>query len=192
MNKMHYSDEEILEGIKLRKAVVLEFVYEECYPLIRNLVLKNSGEIEDVQDVFQDAMVILFKKVKENGLVLQCSFKTYIFSICQHLWLQRLERRKKNTHVFRRVSLTAELREEELIEIYDDEEEKFRIYQKHFLGLDTECQQVLKLFLKKATIREIADTLGYQTEEYTKVKKYRCKEELKRRIISDPEYKNLF
>jgi RNA polymerase sigma factor (sigma-70 family) len=192
MNKMHYSDEEILEGIRLRKAVVLEFVYEECYPLIRNLVLKNSGEKEDVQDLFQDAMVILFKKVKDNGLTLQCTFKTYLFSICQHLWLQRLEKRKKDTSVFKRVSITAELQEEELIEIYDDEEEKFRIYQKHFLSLDPECQQILKLFLKKSTIREIADLLGYQTEEYTKVKKYRCKEELKRRIVNDPEYKNLF
>lgn len=192
MNKVQYSDEEILNGVRLRSAVVLEFVYEECYPLIKNLVLKNSGEHEDVQDVFQDAMVILFKKVKDKELTLQCTFKTYLFSICHHLWLQRLEKRKKETLVFKSVSNTAELKEEELIEIYDDEEEKFRIYQKHFLSLDAECQKLLGLFLKKSSIREIADLIGYKTEEYAKVKKYRCKEELKRRIVNDPEYKNLF
>jgi len=192
MNKMHYSEEEILKGIKLRSDAVLKYVYEECYPLIRNLVLKNSGDQEDVQDVFQDAMIILFKKVKQNELELQCSFKTYLFSICNHLWLQRIEKRRKETTAFRNVAHTTELNEEELIDIYDDEAEKFRIYQKHFLSLDKDCQELLKLFLKKSSIREIADIMDYKTEKYTKVKKYRCKEELKRRVINDPNYKILF
>jgi RNA polymerase sigma factor (sigma-70 family) len=192
MNKMHYTDDEILDGIKKRSAVVLEYVYEECYPLIKNLVLKNSGDQEDVQDVFQDAMVILFKKVKHNELELQCAFKTYLFSICNHLWLQKLEKRKKETTAFRNVAQTTDLTEDELIEIYDEEAEKYRIYQKHYLSLDKECQNLLSLFLKKNSIREIADMMGYKTEKYAKVKKYRCKEELKRRITNDPNYKNLF
>jgi len=189
---MHYTDEAILEGIRLRSTVILEYVYEECYPLIRNLVLKNSGEAEDVQDIFQDAMVILFRKVKTEDLELQCSFKTFLFSICNHLWLQRLERRKKETNVFRTVAQTVELSEDELIEIYDEESEKYRIYQKHFLGLDEECQNLLRIFLKKLSIREIADIMGYKTEKYAKVKKFRCKEELKRNIMNDPAYRNLF
>lgn len=192
MNKMHYTDEAILEGIRLRSTVILEYVYEECYPLIRNLVLKNSGETEDVQDIFQDAMVILFRKLKTEDLELQCSFKTFLFSICNHLWLQRLERRKKETNVFRTVAQTVELSEDELIEIYDEEAEKYRIYQKHFLGLDEECQNLLRIFLKKLSIREIADIMGYKTEKYAKVKKFRCKEELKRNIMNDPAYRNLF
>lgn len=189
---MHYTDEAILEGIRLRSTVIIEYVYEECYPLIRNMVLKNSGETEDVQDIFQDAMVVLFRKVREEDLALQCSFKTYLFSICNHLWLQRLERRKKETSVFRSVAQTVELSEEELIEIYDEETEKYRIYQKHFLDLDEECQNLLRIFLKKLSIREIADIMGYKTEKYAKVKKYRCKEELKRKIMNDPAYRNLF
>lgn len=192
MNTMHYSDEEILEGIKLRNDAVLNYVYDDCTPLIKNLVLRNSGDQEDVQDVFQDAMVILFRKVQQNHFELQCTFKTYLFSICHHLWLQKIEKRKKENTAFRNVAHTTNLNEEELIDIYDDEAEKFRIYQKHFLSLDKDCQNLLKLFIKKASIREIADIMGYKTEKYTKVKKYRCKEELKRRVNNDPNYKILF
>jgi len=189
---MQYSNEAILEGIRLRSKVILEYVYEECYPLISSLVLKNSGVAEDVQDILQDAMVILFRKVKNEDLELKCSFKTFLFSICSHLWLQRLEKRQRETRYFRSVAERVDLSEDVLIEIYDTEAEKYRIYQKHYLSLDEECQNLLRISLKNLSSREIADVMGYKTEKYAKVKKFRCKEELKTRIINDPAYKNLF
>jgi RNA polymerase sigma factor (sigma-70 family) len=192
MNKMHYTDQDILEGVRLRSTSIVEYVYEECYPLVKSLVLKNSGELEDVQDVFQDAMVILYKKLRQEDLTLHCAFKTYFYSICNHLWLQKLQKRKKEKSIIKNFSQLTELKEDDLIEIYDDEAEKHRIYQKHFLSLEKECQNLLRLFLKKISLKEIAEIVGYKTEKYTKVKKFRCKEELKRRIINDPDYKNFF
>ena len=188
---MHYSDETILEGIRLRRKAVLEYVYDECYPLIRNLIVKNNGEDEDVQDVFQDAMVIVFGKLKRDGLVLECSFKTYLYCVCHHLWLQKLERRKKFDKAFKNIAQTTELSEDELIEIYEQEDEKLRLYQKHFLSLASDCQEILKLSLKKLSIGELQIAMGYKTEKYTKVKKFRCKEELKRRIMNDSDYQLL-
>lgn len=189
---MHYSDEEILRGIRMRSKPILEYVYDDCYPLIKNMITKNSGNVEDVQDIFQDAMEILFRKVKKGKLDLRCKFKTYLYSICQNLWLQKLEKRKKDKIIFRNVAQTTELTEEDLIEIYDEEKEKNRIYQKHFLGLAKDCQDILRLAASRAPIGEIAGKMGYKTEKYAKVKKFRCKEELKRRIMNDSDYKLLF
>lgn len=188
---MHYSDEEILRGIRMRSKPILEYVYDDCYPLIKNMITKNSGNVEDVQDIFQDAMEILFRKVKKGKLDLRCKFKTYLYSVCQNLWLQKLEKRKKDKIIFKNVAQTTELTEEDLIEIYDEEKEKNRIYQKHYLGLARDCQDILRLAARKAPIGEIAAKMGYKTEKYAKVKKFRCKEELKRRIMNDSDYKLL-
>jgi hypothetical protein len=42
------------------------------------------------------------------------------------------------------------------------------------------------LFMKKVSLREIAAEMGFKTEKYAKTRKYLCKEELKKRIINDP------
>jgi len=160
--------------------------------MIRSMILKNSGSIDDARDVFQDAMVILFKKLKTEEIVLQCSFNTYFYSICKHLWLQKIHKRAVEVTKIREIVESIELPEDDLIQIYDVEEEKHRLYQKHFVRLGSECQKLLSMFLKKSSIREVTDLMGYNSERYTKVRKHRCKEELKRRILNDPDYDRLF
>lgn len=51
---------------------------------------------------------------------------------------------------------------------------------------------LLRLFLKQISLKEIAEIMGFSTEKYAKLRKFLCKEELKRRILSDPEYKQYF
>jgi hypothetical protein len=81
----------------------------------------------------------------------------------------------------------VELPDKVMEEIYDDEVEKYRLYQQHFLTLNDDCQKVLLLFMKKLSLKEIAVEMGYKTEKYAKTRKYLCKEELKKRIINDPK-----
>jgi hypothetical protein len=42
--------------------------------------------------------------------------------------------------------------------------------------------------MKDVSLRDIASIMGYKTEKYAKTRKYLCKEELKRRIATDPRY----
>ena len=41
--------------------------------------------------------------------------------------------------------------------------------------------------MKKMSLKEIAEEMGFKTEKYAKTRKYLCKEELKKRIINDPK-----
>jgi hypothetical protein len=45
---------------------------------------------------------------------------------------------------------------------------------------------VLKLFIKKMPIREIAGIMGFKTENYARTRKYLCKQDLKKRVSNDP------
>ena len=183
---IHYSDEAILEGLRLRSDYIINFIYKEYFPLIRFLVADNGGSGEDAEDIFQDGIIIIYNKINLNQLALTSSFKTYMYSVCRNLWLQKLHKRKA---IFERLTDV-----EEYIDIPDDlqkdgaieETEMHRIIQIHFLSLQDDCQKVLRLFVKNIPLREIALIMGFKTEKYAKTRKYLCKEELKRRIANDP------
>ncbi len=184
---IHYSDEAILEGLRLRSDYIIKYIYQELFPMILFLVTKNNGNEEDAEDIFQDSLLIVFKKIKANELDLSCSFRTYLYSVGRNLWLQKLSKRKQYSREFSDVEAYITMPDYVLKEKNHEEVEKFRLYQQHFLSLSNDCQKVLMLFLKKVPLKDIAVEMGFKTEKYAKTRKYLCKEELKKRIINDPK-----
>jgi RNA polymerase sigma factor (sigma-70 family) len=183
-----YTDEAIIDGLKKQNSLIIRYVYKEYYPTIKFLITTNSGTDTDAEDVFQDALVVLYRKIARENLVLTSSFKTFLYSICRNLWLQRLDRR-----VFRNEFLEledlGELQDISYSEQPEDDQEKYRLFQQHFFKLGDDCQKVLKLFMNKTSLREIADIMGFKTEKYAKTRKFMCKEKLKNSIINDPNFK---
>lgn len=183
---VHYSDEAILEGLRLRSDYIINFTYKEIYPLIKFLVTGNGGEEEDAEDVFQDGIVTLYNRITSNQLVLTSSFKTYMYSVCRNLWLQKLNRRKaimeKLNEIEEHIDVPNDMVRPESVE----ETEMHRIIQVHFLSLPEECQRLLRLFIQKTPLKEIAGIMGFKTEKYAYTRKYLCKQDLKKRVADDP------
>jgi len=189
---IHYSDEAIQEGLRLRSDYIINFIYKEFFPLIKFLVTQNGGSDEDAEDVFQDGIIIIYNKININQFVLTSSFKTYMYSVCRNLWLQKLNKRRaifdKLTDVEEYIDLPKTMLQDATVE----ETEMHRIIQIHFLSLHEDCQKVLRLFIKNIPLREIAAIMGFKTENYAKTRKYLCKEELKKRIADDPRSQKFF
>ena len=186
---VHYTVEALLEGIRNNDNEVLSFIYRKYFPEIRFFVIKNSGADEDAQDVFQEAIIIIFKKLRDDMLDLNCSFKTYLYSVCRIIWLKQLEKRKVKFQGFSDNQVFVDLNEG--IEEMADEQERFKLYQKHFQSLHSDCQTILKLFLEKVPLRDIASRMKIKSEKYLKKRKYQCKEILVKRIQNDPNFKRL-
>lgn len=183
-----YTDDAILDGLKKRDSGIIRYVYKEYYPTIKFLITTNSGTETDAEDVFQDALVVLFKKIAREDLILTSSFKTFLYSICRNLWLQRLDRRVFSNEFLEMEDL-SELQENLYLEQPEEEHDKYRLFQQHFLRLSDDCQKVLQLFLGKTSLKEIAEIMGFKTEKYAKTRKFMCKEKLKNSIINDPNFK---
>jgi RNA polymerase sigma factor (sigma-70 family) len=183
---IHYSDEAIQEGLRLRSDYIINFIYKEFFPLIKFLVTQNGGSDEDAEDIFQDGIIIIYNKINLNQFVLTSSFKTYMYSVCRNLWLQKLNKRKAIFDKLTDVEEYIDLPKAMLTEASVEEAELHRIIQIHFLSLNEDCQKVLRLFTKNIPLRDIASIMGFKTENYAKTRKYLCKEELKKRIADDP------
>lgn len=186
---IHYTVEAILKGLRTSDSEVLNFVYKKYFPEIRFFVIKNSGSDEDAQDVFQEAIIIIYKKLRDGVLDLSCSFKTYLYSVCRIVWLKQLEKRKIKKDGFSDNQVFVDLQEG--VDEMAEEQERFKLYQKHFQTLHIDCQQIMKMFLDKVPLKEIASRMNIKSEKYLKKRKFQCKEILIKRIQNDPNFKKL-
>jgi len=185
---VQYTVEAIIEGIRLNDNTILQYIYRKYFSKIKFFVLKNSGNDEEAKDVFQDGIILIYKKIQNNSLKLDCSFQTYIYSVCRYIWLKQLKDKKMKTAPLYDDGDNLELRDD-----YEDlynENERFKLYQHHFKQLNEDCQKVLQLFLKKVPLEEIAKIMGYSSGKYAKKRKYLCKEKLIKNIQNDSKYKS--
>lgn len=184
----YYSDDAVIEGLKKRESGIIRYIYKEYYPTIKFLITTNSGTETDAEDVFQDALVVLYRKIARENLILTSSFKTFLYSICRNLWLQRLDRRVFSNGFLDMENL-SEIQDNLYTGQHEEEVEKYRLFQQHFFRLGEDCQKILRLFLKKTSLKEIAEIMGFKTEKYAKTRKFMCKEKLKNSILNDPSFK---
>jgi RNA polymerase sigma factor (sigma-70 family) len=185
-----YSDAALIRGIRQKNEACIRYLYREYFPAILFMVETNNGVYEDAEDVFQDGLVVLYRKVRKEKIRLSCSVKTYLYSVCKNIWLRRLERKSRmvlhpDVEVHEQVveyhMKAHELREEHL--------ERLRIFHHHFLSLPKDCQKILMMFFDKVPLKEIAASMGLKGENYVKSRKYMCKNLLRKKILSDPDAK---
>ena len=182
-----YTIENILQGLKDRDTKVLDYIYDNFFHQIKVFISRNNGSEEDAQDIYQDALLIIYQKIVKKNLTLTCSFNTYLYSVCRLLWLKQLEHKKNQKINTDDTGVFVEL-DSSIIGIHDLNE-RYKLYQDHFEKLSFSCQKVLELFLAGISLKEIAGILGFKSEQYAKKRKHQCKEKLVSSIKSDPEFK---
>lgn len=164
------SDQDILEGIRNEH----NWAYDQLYKMNRegifNYVKMNSGDEDEAADVLQDAVIIVYEKVRDNKLVLTSSLKTYLTAICNNLWYKRLRAKGKMTIVPDLHGYPAELLDEDA-----DEEEELTNQLMHLMdSLGESCKQLLLArFWQKKKMKAIAEEQG-TSEAVIKNKSSRC------------------
>ena len=64
-----YTDEEAIATIKNGASVdaerILKSIYQKNFGIVEQHIRKNSGTSDDAKDVFQEAMMVFYRNVKE-------------------------------------------------------------------------------------------------------------------------------
>lgn len=178
---------EYVRGIIDNDVSVLKKIYRESLPEVVKYVKRNSGTLDDAKDVFQEGILVIFRKARQGNLQLTSTFHVFLFSICKRVWLKKL--RGKNKKVVPLDEVLEFSVEEDLEEAFL-KTKRWALFNKKFMDLAEECRKVLQLLFNGESGKVIADKMGY-TEDYAKRKKYKCKQRLAEMIKSDPTYKHL-
>jgi len=182
------SKESLLDGIKRQDTKVIRHIYEEYFPVIKRLILNNRGTDEDAQDVFQDALTMMYQKLEQDKLYFDCAFKTYLYAVSRNMWLMVLRKKRSDGVMLRDTEASDDLSE---TLVHDMTQARRRqVFKAHLQSLGQSCQQVLKLFFEGESLRVIASKMEF-SEAYAKKKKYTCQQKLIAAIEQDSLFEEL-
>jgi RNA polymerase sigma factor (sigma-70 family) len=170
------TDSEIIEHLKNNKYSKAVNGLYNVLPSIKKYITANTGTGEDAKDIFQDALVVLYKKVHTGEFVLSVPLKSYLHAVAKNLWLQELRRRKK---------LPFDESVKDIADFKIDDEPVFGNAEAAFNLLGEKCRQLLMLFyFRKKSFREIAASLAFSDEKVAKNQKYRCIQKAKENFLN--------
>jgi RNA polymerase sigma factor (sigma-70 family) len=180
-------EQELLHGLALNNRQAVETIYKENYAMVQNLILNNNGTSDDAKDVFQEAMIVLYEKVRSGTFELNCQIKTYVYSVCRRLWLKRLNQLQKITPEIQNLEELVAIEEE--MELHEQRNNDFVLMEKAMQHLGEPCKSLLEAYyLQKKSMVEIANNFGYTNADNAKNQKYKCLMRLKKMFFD--QYNN--
>ena len=180
-------EQTLLQGLAASDRKAVETIYRENYNMIQSLIINNNGSSDDAKDIFQEAMIVLFEKVRTGSFELNCQIKTFVYSVSSRLWLKRLQ--QQNRYSSSGESLENVIPVEDVMEAHDERNNEFELMEKAIHHLGEPCKSLLEAYyLQKQNMQVIAASFGYTNADNAKNQKYKCLMRLKKIFFS--HYKN--
>lgn len=173
------NDEQLVSAIKSGDQQALLQLYKDNFMAVRNHILKNNGKMEDVEDILQDATIVVWEKIKNNTLELNAKLSTFVFAIARNLWLKRLKKMGRIVNMADSVS-------ENLTDSTDNlNVQDTRIVVEMMGQLGEKCQKILTLFyFEGKDMGAIAEELAYNNADTAKAKKHQCFKQLQELFLN--------
>jgi len=173
------TEQKLLEGLACNDRKAIETIYKQHYNMVQALILNNSGYPDDARDVFQEAMIVLYEKVKSGSFELNCQLKTYLYSVCRRLWLKRLGQLQRSFSEVENLHDTVPVEDE--LERHEQRNRDFQVMEQSLNSLGEPCRSLLKAYyLEMKNMVEIACEFGYTNADNAKNQKYKCLMRLKK------------
>lgn len=185
MFKNVHADQRFIVGLVNNDTAIINEIYQRSAAKVKSWITYNNGTVDDAADVFQEALVDIYKQAKYKSLELTCPFEPYILLICKRKWLNEIKKRS---------IIPVTNREEDLLHIADDtfanaddlekQQKQSAAFNEAFNKLGTRCQEVISWSMKGEAQEKVAEALGV-TYGYLRKKKSECMASLIKLVQSD-------
>lgn len=177
----------LLNGLAEGDKRTIEIIYKDHYNMIQSLIINNNGSADDAKDIFQEALIVLYEKVRSGSFELNCQLKTYLYSVSKRLWLKRLSINTRFVSAAEDLEPTFPVDDE--VEAHEKRDAEFDMMEKAIASLGEPCKSLLEAYyLKKQNMQVIAAAFGYTNADNAKNQKYKCLIRLKKIFFA--HYKN--
>ena len=187
--KKLYTDQEIIDGLLQGgkgEHAFLKQLYRENQTTILAFIQENNGSLEEAKDVFQEGILILYKQLKAQKFRGESQLNTYLFSICRYLWYHKLKKESRRADL---LAQQEDLPSPSHIDPYRrmQDEEQRALMMALFQQIGDKCRQVLlySLYYDYA-MKEIAEEMGFKSDQIARNKKHRCLGRLKKVLAEKP------
>ncbi len=173
------SEAATLDGVARGDANSLERLYRDYFPMVLNMVVQHNGTEDEAKDVFQEAVIVLYDKVKQGGFELTSQLKTYLYSICRRLWLKQLGSKSR---AFRNMTAYEDtIAVEEDLARHEEKDLQLTMMEQALDELGEPCKTIIRdFYIANLSMQEICEKFGYTNSDNAKTQKYKCLQRLKK------------
>ncbi len=157
--------------------LTFSYLYRRMYDQVFHFVKKYKGHEADVEDLFHEGLIALFKLARRGRLAADLNIEAYLFSICNLLWFKQLQKKKVFLHPDD-VQIAAPIVELPIAKMIKQEERELVLRLLNQLGQD--CRKVLVYYYyDRFRMKKIAELMGYASDQVAKNRKSECMKKLK-------------
>lgn len=171
---------------------LIEEIYSRFGSKIKHMVMANNGTEADAADVFQEALIDIYKKAK-NGFTLTCPMEAFLYLICRNRWMNQLTRKKYTTVTFADDEGYSNLVSEDSFGNAEQvliAQNRKNLIEIKLAELGDSCRQLLQHSWGGKKMEEVAALMN-TTYAYVRKKKSDCMGKLITLIKNAPDYKLL-
>lgn len=189
MKRNRSTDQELIEAIRSggeSRIHALREIYNRRAARQRMIgYLINKGcDLEDAEDLFQDAFVIFDQNIRSNKFLGQSSIYNYLFGIIKRRWLNKY--RSVQRHKSADLGQSAEADIDDSLNRYYELQGRKAVLEEVMSLLGERCRAILHLFSENYSMEEISKKIGINDGERVRKEKYRCLMRLRQKIQAQP------
>ncbi|MCU0429263.1 MAG: sigma-70 family RNA polymerase sigma factor [Cytophagaceae bacterium] len=176
----YQQDTDWILAIRQDDPEALESLYKAYFPMILRFITQNSGLESDARDIFQEAVILFYEKVKSDSLVLTCSIKTYLYAVCKKAWLKHLYKSHRYMLAVNETEFDEQVEPEEFW-FSDEWGQSLEKLQESLLSLGEPCRGLLvDFYVGQLNMQELSVKYHYTNADNAKNQKYKCLQRLKK------------
>lgn len=184
----NYTDAQLLDFMRNGHPDGLTYAYKYHREYCMNFMKSKYYDHDEIQDIFQDAVIVLNEKLHNSEFTLTCSIQTYLTSICRNQILVRLQ---KAGRFVQKVENGEEEYLENISDWLDDasglNEERVKVIKEVLLLMksnSSKCYDILvRFWYRKQSMSKIAEDLGFTNDDSAKSQKAKCQRKLKLEVF---------
>ena len=185
------TDDELLVGVADGSDDALTRLYRLYFPMVLRFVTSNSGSEDEAKDIYQEALIVLYEKVRGGSFELHCQLKTYLYSVSRRLWLKQLAYKSRfmvsDTETPATDSAAVGQIGDDLTD-YEERDRQFDLMADSLDRLGEPCRTLLEdFYIRHLSMHALTEKFGYTNADNAKTQKYKCLMRLKRLFFA--EYK---
>lgn len=185
------TDIEILTLLKVNSEA-LSIVYKRHKKYCINFMKNMWNDFEAIQDIYQDAIIVLYENVQKPDFQLSCTIQTYLNSICRNQVLKRISFDNRY-HVKKKDEENSENEffidsvNDWFEEVNDVNEGRVKVMKsilEEMKEVGSKCYEMMVMFFyQNKTMETIAQAMNYTNADNAKSQKYKCQEKFKSEVF---------
>lgn len=172
-------DQQYIEALKNHDSRQIEGIYKNFAPGIKKFLLSKGAGEEEAGDIFQDAVIDVYKLARDGSFVLTCPLEAFLLLICKRKWFNQAEKNKRQgvTKSIEDGYTQIASGDTEAAALYADTLEKESTVMEMLQKISARCREIIVASYADKPQQQLADEMGV-SYAYLRKKKSLCMAEL--------------